>query len=194
MPQKHLTERARQRRAEIAAGALPLFHAKGFHGTSIREIAAAAGLSMGGLYEYISTKDDVLSLVYQEMTSTSFEPLRQHPEGELIDLIARTLLASWDRARDVQILYRETVHIDSSHREELADDERRHAQQIAAAITQGVEAGDLECEDPLLVAHMVLFMAAFMPLRGWITRPDGIESTPEIAHKVAALIVAGLRT
>jgi len=34
---------------------------KGFHGTSIRDIAAACEMSMGQLYHYISSKDDILS-------------------------------------------------------------------------------------------------------------------------------------
>lgn len=192
-PAEQPSERARRRRAEIAEGALPLFLEKGFHGTSIREIAAAAGLSMGGLYEYISSKDDVLSLVYQEMTSPFTETLGAEQAGDLVDLIAETLLASWAQTRDVQILYRETVHVDASHREGLAAQERRHAHLIAAAIEHGVDRGELACEDPTLVGHMVLFMAAFMPLRAWITRTDGIEASEDVARRVARLIVAGLR-
>jgi AcrR family transcriptional regulator len=193
MDHQHHSERAQRRRADIAAGALPLFHEKGFHGTSIREIAAASGLSMGGLYEYISSKDDVLGLVYREMTSPFVETLGGEGQGGLVDLISETLQASWSQARDVQILYRETVHIDAAHREELAAEERRHAHRIADAITAAVERGDLRCDDPLLVGHVVLFMAAFMPLRAWITRADGIDASPEVARNVAALIVAGLR-
>ena len=187
------SERARRRRAEIAAGASPLFQERGFHGTSIRAIAAATGLSMGGLYEYISSKDDVLSLVYQEMTSPFVETLDQSEDDDLVDLIATALVASWEQSRDVQILYRETVHVDTSHRDALAAQERAHAHRIAEAIERGVSRRGLVCDDPLLVGHMVLFMAAFMPLRGWITRADGIEASRELAERVAQLFVSGLR-
>jgi AcrR family transcriptional regulator len=192
---QHLAE---QRRAEIAEGALPLFHEKGFHGTSIREIAAAAGLSMGGLYEYIRSKDDVLSLVYRQMTSPfTAAPIGQPPteagHAALVDLITNTLSASWERSRDVQILYRETVHIDATHREQLAAEEAGHARVIADAITAGVDRGEFQCEEPLLVGHLVLFLAAFMPLRGWITRRDGIEPSEETARIIAELVVSGIR-
>ena len=178
MLEEQPNDRVRRREAEIAGGALPLFQEKGFHGTSIREIAAAAGLSMGGLYEYISSKDDVLSLVYRQMTSPFAETLAASDTDDLRDVIAGALMASWDRARDVQILYRETVNVDVSHRDQLAEEERRHAHRIADAIRRGVERGDYRCEDPVLVGHLVLFLAAFMPLRAWITRSDGIEPTP----------------
>lgn len=187
------SELPRRREAEIAGGAIPLFLEKGFHGTSIREIAAAAGLSMGGLYEYISSKDDVLSLVYRQMTSPFAETLDDSAGADLTELITAVLVASWDRSKDVQILYRETVALDANHRDELATTERSHAQRIAAAVRTGVERGELLCEQPLLVGHMVMFLAAFMPLRSWITRADGIEASDETARAIADLIVSGLR-
>ena len=44
-------------------GAVKLFKEKGFHRTTTREIAKEAGFSIGTLYEYIRTKEDVLYLV-----------------------------------------------------------------------------------------------------------------------------------
>ena len=44
-------------------GAVKLFKEKGFHRTTTREIAKEAGFSIGTLYEYIRTKEDVLFLV-----------------------------------------------------------------------------------------------------------------------------------
>lgn len=52
-----------KRRAQMIRGAVTLFKQKGFHRTTTREIAKAAGFSIGTLYEYIRTKEDVLYLV-----------------------------------------------------------------------------------------------------------------------------------
>src|SRR5699024_8585359 len=43
--------------------AIKLFKQKGFHKTTTREIAKESGFSIGTLYEYIRTKEDVLFLV-----------------------------------------------------------------------------------------------------------------------------------
>jgi len=51
------------RRLQIVRGAVNLFREKGFHRATTREIAKAAGFSIGTLYEYIRTKEDVLYLV-----------------------------------------------------------------------------------------------------------------------------------
>lgn len=52
-----------KRREQMIRGAVMLFKEKGFHRTTTREIAKAAGFSIGTLYEYIRTKEDVLYLV-----------------------------------------------------------------------------------------------------------------------------------
>ena len=51
----------------IIDGACSKFFQKGYHKTTIREIAVASGMSMGQLYHYISSKDDVLFLIYKHM-------------------------------------------------------------------------------------------------------------------------------
>ena len=51
------------RREQMIQGAVKLFKEKGFHRTTTREIAKEAGFSIGTLYEYIRTKEDVLFLV-----------------------------------------------------------------------------------------------------------------------------------
>lgn len=52
-----------KRREQMIQGAVKLFKEKGFHRATTREIATAAGFSIGTLYEYIRTKEDVLYLV-----------------------------------------------------------------------------------------------------------------------------------
>ena len=62
-----------KRRKQMIQGAITLFKKKGFHRTTTREIAKESGFSIGTLYEYIRTKEDVLFLVvdaiYEEVQS-----------------------------------------------------------------------------------------------------------------------------
>ncbi|MFK2825640.1 TetR/AcrR family transcriptional regulator [Bacillus sp. B190/17] len=74
-----------KRRAEMIKGAVHLFKQKGFHRTTTREIAKAAGFSIGTLYEYIRTKEDVLYLVCDSIYDEVKGRLQQ------IDLEAGTL-------------------------------------------------------------------------------------------------------
>lgn len=53
----------KKRREQMIKGAVNLFKQKGFHRTTTREIAKESGFSIGTLYEYIGSKEDVLYLV-----------------------------------------------------------------------------------------------------------------------------------
>lgn len=51
---------------KIAEATLALSRKKGFSAMSMRDLSAGAGLSMGGLYSYFSSKDDLLDMILQQ--------------------------------------------------------------------------------------------------------------------------------
>src|SRR3954453_833316 len=69
-----------KRREQMIRGAVKLFKEKGFHRTTTREIAKAAGFSIGTLYEYIRSKEDVLYLVCDSIYDHVRERLEQDLE------------------------------------------------------------------------------------------------------------------
>ena len=58
-------EPPRERAEEVYAAALRLFNEKGYHATSMQDIAAAVGLYKGSLYHYIGGKEDLLVQVFE---------------------------------------------------------------------------------------------------------------------------------
>src|SRR5437867_10552405 len=48
------------REQQVRAAALRLFRDKGYHATSMRDIAAEVGINKGSLYSYIRSKEDLL--------------------------------------------------------------------------------------------------------------------------------------
>src|SRR5205823_14469724 len=55
----------RERGEQVYAAALRLFREKGYHATSMQDIAAAVGLYKGSLYHYIGGKEDLLVQVFE---------------------------------------------------------------------------------------------------------------------------------
>src|ERR1700710_17081 len=55
----------RSRSEEVYAAALRLFRQKGYHATSMQDIADAVGLYKGSLYHYIGGKEDLLVQVFE---------------------------------------------------------------------------------------------------------------------------------
>jgi AcrR family transcriptional regulator len=73
---KLLDDTVAKNRRKIERAAQKLFTRQGFHGTTVREIAHKAGVSMGKLYLYYPTKEDIFIGLVQHMEQ-KMEALRQ---------------------------------------------------------------------------------------------------------------------
>ncbi len=80
---KLLDDTVAKNRLKIEIAAQKLFTRQGFHGTTVREIAQKAGVSMGKLYLYYPTKEDIFIGLVQRMEQ-KMEGLRQR---ELLPLM-----------------------------------------------------------------------------------------------------------
>jgi len=181
-------ERVARKHQQIAQGACKVFFAKGFHRATIRELALACGMSMGQLYHYVSSKDDVLFLVYQHMQSLWREHLAaslREENGPPRQRLERALLSTlefMEQHHDLFLfVYTETKHL-----------EPRHLKQVLASDDQGVVglwrellAGLHPAVDPELAANLVAFLLMFPVLRGWnldpARREQDLRQTVEFA-------------
>lgn len=101
------------RRRQIVNAALKLFKEKGFHRATTREIAKAAGFSIGTLYEYIRTKEDVLYLVCDDIYNQVTKRLSQISTSsgtieELKEAIKQYFLLIDSMVDEFTIMYQET--------------------------------------------------------------------------------------
>ena len=69
------TPRAEDTRRKIYEAAMELFREKGFEQTTMRDIAAKAGVALGGAYYYYSSKDAIVLAFYAEMQEASNQPV-----------------------------------------------------------------------------------------------------------------------
>ena len=60
-------ELVRTRREQIIRAAIKLFAEKGFHKTTLRELADEAGISHGNIYDYVGSKEDIFFLLHEFM-------------------------------------------------------------------------------------------------------------------------------
>lgn len=68
-------ERREARRAQIVAAARRCFSRNGFHQTSMPDIAAEAGLSVGASYRYFTGKEQVILEIARQAFGTMFTPV-----------------------------------------------------------------------------------------------------------------------
>ena len=120
-------ELIRKKERLIALAATSKFIEKGFHKTSVREIAKEAGLTIGNLYDYVTSKDDILYLVYKEFFTVWSGNLLKDPNILTISDPKKQLCAAIEsmlnvvsKTRDLVILaYRETKYLRRDHLKEV---------------------------------------------------------------------------
>ena len=81
-------ERTRQRILETALG---LFASEGYEATTMRDIAAAAGCSLGLAYRYFDHKEDLVLALYARLAAELEEASRDLPRGRMADRFDRAV-------------------------------------------------------------------------------------------------------
>jgi AcrR family transcriptional regulator len=75
------TPRAEDTRRKIYEAALELFREKGFEQTTMRDIAAKAGVALGGAYYYFASKEAIVLAFYHQMQEGSHEDILKAMAG-----------------------------------------------------------------------------------------------------------------
>ncbi|HEV2011304.1 MAG TPA: TetR/AcrR family transcriptional regulator [Candidatus Limnocylindria bacterium] len=184
------------RQEEILAAAGRIFQRKGYHGTSVRDIADAVGLLKGSLYHYIRSKEELLARL--------FEGLLEDTVGEL-EAIARRDAGAADRLRDMVRAYARAIIANQGAvglylrdwrslpvRElaGLAARRRRMRTLFSGVIADGARAGELAPGDPNVATLAILGMCNWM--YEWY-RPDGRLTRDAVIDELAERAVRSVR-
>src|SRR5438128_12308308 len=119
------------RKSELTRQAARLFAEKGYHGTSIGDLAEAMGVQKGSLYAHIDSKEDLLWEVARDGAAAFHAALDSVPErataSEKIRLALRAHLAVVAAQLDVATVFtREWRHLEGARRDEFVAERRRY--------------------------------------------------------------------
>lgn len=149
--------------SRILAAAARLFTKQGFHGTSTRDIAAAAGVSLGNIYNYFKTKEEIFVWLLETYEKEYFRPdqplIKALLESSFPDNIEELGFASRDTIEKfstyILLIYVDVVEFEAKHVARLFANMRAgYAQAIKAHGAKGLKkiAPDL---DPVAALMMV---------------------------------------
>ena len=182
------------RRAELSRHAARLFAEKGYHGTSVGDLAQALGVQKGSLYAHIGGKQELLYEAMREGADAFHHGLDGIPEDlavtERIRLALRVHLATVGDQLDVATIFvQEWRNLEGEHREEILAERRRYEDRIRALFREGRELGELRSDLDESVAAL-LFLSAANWAYTWL-RPGA--DTDDLADRFYALLVDGMR-
>src|ERR687885_1099012 len=130
------------RRQELTREAARLFAEKGYHGTSIGEIADAMGVQKGSLYAHIASKQDLLYETMRDGAAAFHAVLdgipEQLPAVEKIRLWLRGHLAVVAEQLDVATVFvQEWRYLEGDRRDGIVRERPRHEGRIPALFREG---------------------------------------------------------
>ena len=192
---KELVKEKHKRIVDAASG---LFLKKGFHKTTMRDIAKKSKIELSYLYKYISTKDDILYLFYEHVTN-QYEPryrmIESSQDEEPLMLMQKALLlileAIHGRLHEVHTMYTESRHLKHDSLCAVLERESEFVKIIESLIRRGIKSGVFKVEDPVMAANIVQYMVVVESLRGWNFR--GRYCFEDFAESVIDFIMGGLK-
>ena len=182
------------RKSELTRQAARLFAEKGYHGTSIGDLAEAMGVQKGSLYAHIDSKADLLWEVARDGAAAFHVGLDTVPDAppptEKIRLALRAHLRVVAEQLDVATVFiREWRYLEGARRDEFVAERRRYEERFRALFREGRELGGLRTDLDDGTATLLTLSAANWAYT-WL-RP-GVD-TDQLADRFLALLLDGIR-
>jgi len=184
------------REQQVRAAALRLFRDKGYHATSMRDIAAEVGINKGSLYSYIRSKEDLLIPFFERamgLLLAEIEAISANESLTATERLKRAIKAHiLNVTENLDIL---TVYL-SEWRQLRADSlstvrqqRERYAALFLAIVEAGVNRGEFRAIDPRISALGMIGMCNY--LFRWY-RQDGRLRPEQIADELTDMLLHGV--
>lgn len=182
-------------RADIVQAAAQIFRQKGYHATSMQDIANAVHLQKASLYHHIESKQEILLEILDAALDRLTADISAVVESDLsptvklrLALKAYTLRLNEDRDL-ASVLLLEYRGLDPKLRARHIGRRDRIDQLWRRLVKEGIDAGEFRRVDPVLTSFALLGVQNWMIT--WF-RDDGRLTAAQAAEGFAELFLKGL--
>jgi TetR/AcrR family transcriptional regulator len=182
-------------KSQIIRVAALAFRKKGYHGTTMDDIAKKLKITKGSLYYYFKNKEailfdchtaslDIVEQVIEEVRTTDLSPSEKihsvvyHYLGKMLDKLLGSVLLLEEESLSPNLLKQIIKRRDGVERF------------MRETIEEGIRVGEFQDGDPKLLTFAILGAINWSPK--WYN-PSGDKSASEIAREFAGYLVRGLR-
>jgi AcrR family transcriptional regulator len=185
-------------RSRLMAAAVDSFAAKGFHGTTTRDIASAAGMSPAALYVHHRSKEELLHRISRDGHDRTLALVQDavassdDPREQLLALVRAFVVHHAEGHTGARIVNYELAALSPEHLEEIAATRRQIEAEMRAVVERGVAAGTFTTADPHMTALALLSLG--IDVARWY-RDEGAWTPDQIAEHYCelALRIVGAR-
>ena len=187
-----------KRRQQILQASIRLFREKGFHRATTREIAQTAGFSIGTLYDYVRTKEDVLYLISDRIFHKVSEVFEQFSNEKVTVKQLKIAIKQYIELVDLMhdeftIMYQETKSLPREAINYVIQKEIEMVGFFVELLEQCVENGELNLpKDTIyLAANEILVVGQSWAIRKWALKRH--YSLEQFIEKQTELFMRGFQ-
>lgn len=183
------------RKEQVIEAAVHLFRAKGYHATSVQDIADAVGLRKGSLYHYITSKEELLFEIIHETIQAytrRLEAIAARPEPavqRLAEAITTHIEAVAQDTEGFAIFISETRALEPQQRQRIEEASSRYSHLLERLIEEASQEGAFRPADSTIASLAILGACNWM--HRWYD-PQGRLSPQEIARIFTQIFFQGL--
>jgi TetR/AcrR family transcriptional regulator, cholesterol catabolism regulator len=183
-----------QRKDELARTAARLFAERGFHGTSMGDLAEAMGVQKASLYSLTGSKQQLLSDAVRTGAEAFHAALDQVDEGaHAVERIRQALRGHLrvvaDQLDAATVFIREWRYLEGELRDEFVAERRRYERRWRELFREGVERGELRTDLEVSDAALLVLSAANWTYT-WLTPAT---DTDALSDRFVSILVDGIR-
>jgi AcrR family transcriptional regulator len=177
-------------RTRLLEAAVTAFAERGFHGTTTRDIAAAAGMSPAAVYVHYSSKEQLLEQISRTGHELTLQLVRDavaatSSPAEQLAAAVRSFAAHHARAHtSARVVNYELAALSPEHGEEIRALRREISVEIRSLVERGVADGSFDCPSPRIAATALLSLG--VDIARWY-REDRSWSPEDLGEAYAAL-------
>jgi len=182
---------------EVLQSAANIFFVKGFHATSIEDVARDVGMLKGSLYYYIKSKDDLLFRLLLAGIEDSDAFIAQHidPVGDPVEQLERAIRAQIDYIIQHRVPFGLFLHefdsLSGKRQHKLISVMSRYNARFVELVRRGQEQGKLMPGEPWIVVNGILGMC------NWLYRwydTDQVSNPEQVKQIFVRMLMRGIRT
>jgi AcrR family transcriptional regulator len=185
-------------RERLVSAAVSAFAAKGFHGTTTRDIANAAGLSPAGVYVHYASKEELLFSISEEGHRGVLAAMRaataraQAPAGRLVAIVRALALWQAERHTRARVVNYELSALTPEHYAVISGIRRQIASELEGVVEAGRLDGSFDVADVRMTAGSLLSLG--IDVARWYRDPGRLSPQQIADHHVdLALRIVGAR-
>lgn len=190
--------RVNLRRQQIIDGAIKVFTEKGFHNATTKEIAKAAGITEGTLYNYVQSKEDIIYIVYDYITSilrSDLEKaiaLEKDPKKRLRAALLQNLKSINEHQDIILFMYQESGYLDRESLYAILSRETEYIELFESLLHDYLGEEITDSAKVRITADLLSYIPVIITIRRWSLKRR-FQSIESVIDDIISFILHGIQ-